>query len=153
VLESIAEPMTINGRAMHVTATVGIALYPADAADVDGLLRTADSAMCDAKQHQRNSYRFFSPELEFKTRRDELRRTEIKGRLIRLTPREREVLDVLVAGKANKMIAYLLGTSIRTIENHRAHIMEKMQASSLAELVRMVLDHHAVPAVESPRAP
>ncbi len=72
--------------------------------------------------------------------RDELRRAEIEQKLARLTPREREVLDMLVAGKANKMIAYLLGTSPRTIEHHRATIMDKMQADSLPDLVRMVLD-------------
>ncbi len=48
-----------------------------------------------------------------------------------MTPREREVLDLLVAGKANKMIAYLLGTSHRTIEHHRAIIMDKMQADAV----------------------
>jgi len=145
VLNALAAPMTIDGTHIEITATVGIALFPADANDLDGLLRTADTAMCDAKDHQRNSYRFYSPELEFKTRRDELRRAEIGERLARLTPREREVLEILVAGKANKMIAYLLGASTRTIENHRAHIMEKMQANSLPELVRMVLDHHGLP--------
>ncbi len=56
-----------------------------------------------------------------------------------MTPREREVLDLLVAGKANKMIAYLLGISPRTIEHHRAIIMDKMQAKSMPDLVRMVL--------------
>jgi two-component system response regulator FixJ len=63
----------------------------------------------------------------------------ITGRLASLTPREREVLDGLVAGRPNKTIAYDLGTSPRTIEVHRARVMEKMQARSLAELVRMVL--------------
>ncbi len=72
--------------------------------------------------------------------RDELRRAEIEQKLARLRPREREVLDMLVAGKTNKMIAYLLGTSPRTIEHHRARIMDKMQADSLPDLVRMVLD-------------
>jgi len=70
----------------------------------------------------------------------EKRRAEIEQRLARLTPREREVLDMVVAGKANKMVAYLLGTSTRTIDNHRASIMGKMQADSLPELVRMRLD-------------
>ncbi len=70
---------------------------------------------------------------------DQLLRAEIEQKLARVTPREREVLDLLVAGKANKMIAYLLGTSPRTIEHHRAIIMDKMQADSLPDLVRMVL--------------
>ena len=149
-LEALSQPMMIDGREIRITVTIGIALCPRDVSDVDGLLRTADAAMCDAKDHARNSYRFYTPELEFKTQRDKLRRAEIDKSLTRLTPREREVLDALLAGKANKMIGYLLGASTRTIENHRASIMTKMQANSLPELVRMVLDHRAVPAaVES----
>jgi diguanylate cyclase (GGDEF)-like protein len=145
VLDALREPLTVGGIQIEITATIGIAVFPVDAQDLDGMLRTADSAMCDAKDHQRDSYRFYSPELDFKTQRDEVRRSEIEARLATLTPREREVLDVLIAGKANKMIAYLLGTSTRTIEHHRAHIMAKMQASSIAELVRMLLDHRGAP--------
>ena len=57
-----------------------------------------------------------------------------------LTPREREVLDLVVHGKANKVSAGDLKLSQRTVEIHRARVMEKMQASSLAHLVRMVLE-------------
>lgn len=56
-----------------------------------------------------------------------------------LTPREREVMDGMVAGKANKVIAYDLDISQRTVEIHRARVMEKLNAKSLAHLVRMVL--------------
>jgi two-component system, LuxR family, response regulator FixJ len=63
----------------------------------------------------------------------------IAARLASLTPREREVLGGLVAGHPNKTIAYDLGSSPRTVEVHRGRVMEKMQARSLAELVRMVL--------------
>jgi FixJ family two-component response regulator len=67
-------------------------------------------------------------------------RAEIRKRLETLTPREREVLDLVVHGKANKVIAGDLRLSQRTVEIHRARVMEKMQASSLAHLVRMVLE-------------
>lgn len=72
--------------------------------------------------------------------RDEYEATAgIAARHASLTPREREVLEHLVAGHPNKTIAYDLGTSPRTVEVQRARVMEKMGARSLAELVRMVL--------------
>ena len=61
----------------------------------------------------------------------------LRERYERLTPREREVLAFVVAGLPNKQIAAELATAERTIKFHRAHIMEKMQAESVAELVRM----------------
>lgn len=67
-------------------------------------------------------------------------RNDIRKRLETLTPREREVLELVVHGKANKVIAGDLKLSQRTVEIHRARVMEKMQASSLAHLVRMVLE-------------
>lgn len=67
-------------------------------------------------------------------------RSRIKSRLDSLTDREREVLDLLTTGKQNKQIAQELGVSPRTIEIHRARVMEKMNAQSVAELVRMMLD-------------
>lgn len=63
----------------------------------------------------------------------------IRVRLASLTPRERDVLDRLVAGGATKAIAKSLGTSPRTVEVQRARVMEKMGAHSLPDLVRMVL--------------
>jgi two-component system, LuxR family, response regulator FixJ len=64
----------------------------------------------------------------------------IRASLESLTPREREVLALMVRGKPNKVMAHELGVSQRTVEIHRARVMEKSGAASLAELVRMVLD-------------
>lgn len=69
----------------------------------------------------------------------ETERADLNNRLASLSAREREVLEGLVAGKANKVIAFDLGISPRTVEIYRAHVMTKMNAGSLSELVRMAL--------------
>jgi len=66
-------------------------------------------------------------------------RAQVLERLAGLSGREREVLDGLVAGKANKVIAYDLDISPRTVEIYRANLMTKMHAGSLSELVRMAM--------------
>jgi RNA polymerase sigma factor (sigma-70 family) len=59
----------------------------------------------------------------------------LRDRIASLTPREREVFELVVRGKINKQIAFALGTTARTIKAHRHSVMEKMQVQSLAELV------------------
>jgi DNA-binding CsgD family transcriptional regulator len=72
-------------------------------------------------------------------RKHESERSSIQSRLVGLSNRERDILDGLIAGRANKQIAYDLGISARTIENYRANLMLKMQAATLSDLVRMAL--------------
>jgi FixJ family two-component response regulator len=74
-----------------------------------------------------------------KRRSERLKRAEIATRLAELTPREHEVMDMVTGGKSNKDIAATLGVSTKTVEAHRARVMDKMRADSLADLVRMVL--------------
>ena len=64
---------------------------------------------------------------------------QIRGRIALLTPKEREVFDLVLAGKQSKVIAYELGASPRTVEIHRARMMKKLNAGSLQELVRMAI--------------
>jgi two-component system response regulator FixJ len=66
-------------------------------------------------------------------------RADITARMSELTPRENEVMAMVTDGKSNKEIAAALGVSAKTVEVHRARVMDKMRADSLAELVRMVM--------------
>jgi len=68
---------------------------------------------------------------------DRAERRELERRLATLTPREREVMALVVTGKLNKQIAGDLGIAEKTIKVHRGRVMEKMQAGSVAALVRM----------------
>jgi FixJ family two-component response regulator len=70
-------------------------------------------------------------------RREQTELFEIRERLTTLTPREREVLEYVVAGRLNKQIASDLGTVEQTVKVHRAHVMQKMKVHSVAELVRL----------------
>jgi two-component system response regulator FixJ len=78
-------------------------------------------------------------EIDRQDREVRRRREEAQRRLGGLTAREREVLGLVVAGKANKEIAADLGLSPKTVEVHRAHVMTKMNVESLAELIRVAI--------------
>ena len=78
-------------------------------------------------------------EIDLEVREVRRRREDALRRLATLTAREREVLNLVVAGKQNKEIASELGVSPKTVEVHRAHVMSKMCVDSLAELIRITL--------------
>ena len=78
-------------------------------------------------------------DIQHKDGRHQAEKAQIAERLETLTNREREVLEGLVLGNPNKIIAYDLGISPRTVEIYRANVMTKMHAKSLSELVRMAL--------------
>ncbi len=89
-------------------------------------------------------------ERDKKQRSEELRRQDVLRKLESLTDKERVVMDMMVDGLANKVIARKLDVSIRTVESRRHDVFEKMQADSLAELVRMAVslrpkDEHETP--------
>ena len=73
------------------------------------------------------------------TRAEEQEIEEVRSRMESLTPRETEVMELVVAGKPNKNIARALGISQRTVEIHRARVMEKMQVRSVSMLVQLVM--------------
>ena len=70
---------------------------------------------------------------------ERLERATLQVRMAALTPREREVFELVAAGEPNKVIARHLGISFRTVELHRAHIVEKLHARSLSDLIRMAI--------------
>ncbi len=68
-----------------------------------------------------------------------MQRAQLEARAALLTAREREVLELVATGEPSKIIARRLGISFRTVELHRAHIIEKLQARSLSDLIRMAI--------------
>jgi RNA polymerase sigma factor (sigma-70 family) len=78
---------------------------------------------------------------DLQRRRMESRQRELRSRIERLTPREREVMDWLLEGKPAKRIAADLGISTKTVLRHRSRVLEKLRVGSEAELIRQFLDH------------
>lgn len=84
------------------------------------------------------------------TRRTQMQQAAVRSCLARLTPRQRQVLDHMIAGKPSKIIAAELGLSPKTVDVHRARVMRTMQAASLADLLRLTLTSPKPPAAEPP---
>jgi FixJ family two-component response regulator len=72
-------------------------------------------------------------------RQQQAKRADLERRAALLTPREREIMDLIAEGESNKTIARRLGISFRTVEIHRARVMEKMQARTTSDLIRMAI--------------
>lgn len=87
-------------------------------------------------------------ELDKKYRHERLAYDAVEARISNLTPREKQVLDLVISDHSNKQIAQTLGVSIKTVEFHRARVMEKMHADSLLHLSQMVREVLPVRKVE-----
>jgi FixJ family two-component response regulator len=83
-------------------------------------------------------------DLDARNRAEAAEKQDIRDRFASVTSRERELLKLLVEGQSSKQIASMLGISIKTVENHRTHLMEKTRATNIADLVRMsmLIDAH-----------
>ncbi|KPK82437.1 MAG: hypothetical protein AMS25_02305 [Gemmatimonas sp. SM23_52] len=129
-LESLESTLPIIFLSAH--GDVPIAVHAIKAGAVDFLEKPfRDQEFIDKVQH--------AIEENARLRNELAERNRIAARIDALTPREREVMELVVQGKTNKAIGLELELSQRTVEIHRARVMEKMQADSLPELVQMVV--------------
>jgi diguanylate cyclase (GGDEF)-like protein len=149
LMETLADGFRFEGTDYHAKVSIGIALFPLHARRRDRLLSKSMLAMKFAKAHGGNGFQVYSEGLDELDRVDVQRRAQALLRLCTLTRREREVMDLLVTGKTSRMIGYLLGISVRTIAIHRSRVMGKMQADSVADLVHMTLELHALPLADA----
>ncbi|MBN9689935.1 MAG: response regulator transcription factor [Verrucomicrobia bacterium] len=133
ILQGSAEALPIIFLTCHGTIRRSVEAMKAGA--VDFLTKPVEMGdLLQAIQH--------ALERDRSQREDRRERAELRRRYDSLTPREREVLVLVVAGHLNKQIAGQLGTSEQNIKFHRGHVMEKMEAESLADLVRMAERMH-----------
>jgi two-component system, LuxR family, response regulator FixJ len=114
----------------HGTVSLAIAAIKAGAFDfIEKPLREEMLLDCVERSLHRNDA----------AHEERLQRAQLEARAALLTSREREVLELVAAGEPSKIIARHLGISFRTVELHRAHIIEKLQARSLSDLIRMAI--------------
>lgn len=135
----------ISGIAAHeklvATGVAAPVIFISGHGDIPMVVRAMRNGACDFMQKPFNEQALLDRiqeliEQDFAQRAIAQRRSAVGARLAMLTSREREVLDLVLVGRLNKQIAEDLGISMKTVEQHRARIMEKMAAPTLAELVR-----------------
>jgi FixJ family two-component response regulator len=131
----LQEQMAAAGRTTPIIFITGHANIPISvramkAGAVDFLEKPFDDqALLDAIHH--------AIAKDTQTKREQVEKKEIKQRVASLTPREYEVFSLVITGMLNKQTAFELGTSEKTVKVHRARVMQKMSAESLADLVRL----------------
>jgi diguanylate cyclase (GGDEF)-like protein len=141
--EAVSWPLTLGDRQIRVRVSIGVALQAQADAALDRLLHDSEEAMRYVKDHGGGTSQLHTDDVAEHFRHKEAARRQIEERFESLTAREREVMQMLIAGKTNKMIARQLQISDRTVENHRAKVMEKTQTKTLPDLVQMALRYRA----------
>ena len=126
-IESLAQDYGLPVIATHADPSIRVAVDLVRHGALNYLAMPCEpqlvrASIREALDHDRHGYR--------------LKLKKIQGRLTRLTPRERQVMELVDNGEANKSIAEKMGVSIKTVEVHRSRVMRKMEAGSLAQLVR-----------------
>ena len=137
--DALKSPFELEGVVLHLTPRVGISLFSAGSDAPESLIQAADMALCWSGQQGQGPVQWYSSELAEKVLDSRRTWADVGLRIGRLSPREREVADLIVAGHSTKMIAYLLGTSDRTVDAQRVRIMDKLMAKTLADVVRMMM--------------
>jgi len=134
----LQEMLAATGRRMSIVFVTGHADVPTSvkamkAGAVDLLTKPVDAQELIAAIQR-------AVTKDVRDRATEARRAEIQRRVRLLTPRETEVFALVVTGMLNKLVATVLGISEKTVKVHRARVMEKMRAGSIAELVRLAAE-------------
>ncbi len=138
--QTLQTPFTLQDATVQVSVRVGMAFSNSQDTLAEEVIHRAEMALSWAGQHgAASAIQTYTAELGAQATSARNMRVEIERRIGSLTPRESEIANLIVNGHASKMIAYMLGTSVRTIDTHRARIMDKLQANTLADLVRMML--------------
>ena len=139
----VRRAITERGLAIKVIVATAFADVPlARAAFRDGVIDVLEKPL-DSAALVSAVQRAFDTLLVESTRHE--RAEHAQELLARLTPRQREVLDLLVEGYISKQIAFKIGCSVRTVEAHRGQVMKRLEVTSLAELTRLYLDAASTP--------